>query len=70
MVAKLGLMITHLGRKQEVLALRGFEFTKELKIPARNSLPESENSIPSVAQYDNNRIILQENQGVVAQADI
>jgi hypothetical protein len=46
MVAKLGLMITHLGRKQEVHALSGFEFKSDSDIPASNFLPESENSIP------------------------
>ena len=57
-VAKLGLMLTHLGRKQEVLALRGLEFERELDIPTRNFLPEGENCIPLVVQYQNNRLRL------------
>ena len=56
MVAKLGLMITRLSGKQEVLALRGFEFKRAPDIPARNFLPECETSIPSVVQDQNNRL--------------
>jgi len=70
MVAKLGLMITHLGGKQEVLSLRGFEFKGDPDIPARNFLPESENSNPPVVQDQNNHLNLYENQKLVAWADI
>ena len=55
MVAKLGLMITHLGGTQETLALKGLEF-RDPDIPALNLLPECENSIPSVVQDQNNRL--------------
>jgi hypothetical protein len=55
-------MITHLGRKQEVLALSGFEFRMNLDIPASKFLPEGENSIPSVVHDLNNRLNLEENQ--------
>jgi hypothetical protein len=58
MVAKLGLMITHLGGTQEKLALSGFGFKSDPDIPALNLLPESENSIPSVVQDQNNRLNL------------
>ncbi len=44
-VAKPGLMITHLGRKHEVLGLREFEFKMHLDIPASKFLPEGESSI-------------------------
>jgi hypothetical protein len=47
-------MLTHLGGKQEVLALRGFELIKILT-PARKFLPEGETSIPSVIQDQINR---------------
>jgi hypothetical protein len=57
MVAKRGLMITHLGGTQETLALKGLEF-RDPDIPALNLLPESENSIPSVVQDQNNRLNL------------
>jgi hypothetical protein len=57
MVVKLGLMITHLGGTQETLTLKGLEF-RDPDIPALNLLPESENSIPSVAQDQNNRLNL------------
>jgi hypothetical protein len=56
MVAKLGLMLTHLDGKQEVLALRGFEFKRDPEIPSRNLLPECETSIPSIVQDQNNRL--------------
>ncbi len=45
MVAKPGLMITHLGRIQEVLGLKEFEFRMHLDIPASKFLPEDESSI-------------------------
>jgi hypothetical protein len=51
-------MLTHLSREKEVLALRGLEFERELDIPTRNFLPEGENCIPSVVQYQNNRLRL------------
>jgi hypothetical protein len=51
MVAKLGLMITHLGGIQENLALEGLEFKRDPDIPALIFLPECENSIPSVVCY-------------------
>ncbi len=57
-VAKLGLMITHLDGKQKMLALSGFEFKINPDIPARNFLPEGENSIPSVVHDLNNRLNL------------
>ena len=58
MVAKQGLMLTHLGGKQDALALSGFEFKMNPDIPARNFLPEGENSIPTVVQYLNNTLKL------------
>jgi hypothetical protein len=70
MVAKIGLMITHLGRKQKVLALSGFEFRRDPDIPASNFLPEGDNSIPSVVQYQNNRLNLLEHKKLVDWADI
>ena len=70
MVAKLGLMITHLGGTQEKLTSQGLEFKKDPDIPALNLLPESESSIPSVVQYQNNRLNLSENSKLVACADI
>jgi len=70
MVAKLGLMITHLSGKQEVYALRGFEFKRAPDIPVSNFLPEGENSIPSVVQDQNNQLKLYENQKLVAWANI
>jgi hypothetical protein len=57
MVAKQGLMIKHLGGTQAKLALKGLEF-RGPDIPALNILPESENSIPSVVQDQNNRLTL------------
>jgi hypothetical protein len=51
-------MITHLGGKQKVSALSGFEFKIDPDIPARNFLPEGENSIPSVVRDLNNRLNL------------
>jgi len=69
-VAKLGLMITHLGRKQEVLALSGFEFNSDPDIPSSNCLPEGENSIPKVVQYQNKRLSLLGNLKLVDCADI
>jgi len=57
-VAKLGFVITHLGGKQEMLALRGFEFKINPDIPASNFLPEGENSIPSVVHDLNNMLNL------------
>ena len=66
MVAKLRLMITHLGGTQEKLVLQGLEFKKDPDIPALNFLPESESSIPSVVQYQNNRLNLSENSKLVA----
>ena len=65
MVAKLRLMITHLGGTQEKLTSQGLEFKKDPDIPALNFLPESESSIPSVVQYQNNRINLSENSKLV-----
>ena len=70
MVAKLGLMITHLGGKQKVYTLRGFEFKRGPDIPASNFLPEGENSIPSVVQDQNNQLKLYENQKLIAWVDI
>ena len=70
MVAKQGLMITHLGGRQEVLALRGFEFKSDPDIPARNFLPEGEASIPSLVQDQDNKLNLYENQKLVACVDI
>ena len=58
MVAKQGLMLTHLGGRQEVPALRGFEFKRDPDIPARNFLPEGENSIPTVVHDLNNMLNL------------
>ena len=66
MVAKRGLMLTHLGGKQEVLALRGFEFKWDPDFPASKFLPEGETSIPSVVQDQNNRLNLSENQKLEA----
>ena len=57
-VAKLGLMITHLGGKKNMLALSGFEFKINPEIPACNFLPEGENSIPSVVHNLNKRLNL------------
>jgi hypothetical protein len=57
MVAKPGFMITPLSGRQEVLALRGFEFKRDPDTPARNFLPEGETSIPSVVQDQNSRLI-------------
>jgi hypothetical protein len=57
MVAKRGLMITHLGGTQAKLALKGLKF-RDPDIPALDLLPESENSIPSVVQDKNNRLNL------------
>jgi len=51
-------MITHLGGKQKVFALSGFEFKMDPDIPARNFLPEGENSILSVVRDLNNRLNL------------
>ena len=70
MVAKPGLMITHLGRKHEVLGLREFEFKMHLDIPASKFLPEGESSISSVVHDLNNVIKLLENQKLVAWTDI
>jgi hypothetical protein len=55
MVAKTGLMITHLGGKQEALVLRGFELKKR-QTPASKFLPEGESCIPSVVQDRNNQL--------------
>jgi hypothetical protein len=49
-------MITPLSGRQEVLALRGFEFKRDPDTPARNFLPEGETSIPSVVQDQNDRL--------------
>ena len=57
-VAKPGLMITHLGREQEVFAFSGFEFKKNPNIPACNFLPEGENCIPLVGHDLNNNLKL------------
>jgi len=57
-VAKLGLMITPLGGKQDALALNGFEIRINPDIPARNFLPEGENSIPTVVHDLNNMLNL------------
>jgi hypothetical protein len=57
-LAKLGLMITHLGVKQKVFALSGFEFRMNLDIPASKFLPEGESCIPSVVYDLNNRLNL------------
>jgi hypothetical protein len=70
MVAKQGLMITHLGGRQEVFALRGFEFRRDPEIPARNFLPEGEASIPSLVQDQDNKLNLYEHQKLVACVDI
>ena len=69
MVAKQRLMITHLGGRQEVLALRGFEFKRDPDIPARNFLPEGEASIPSLDQNQDNKLNLYENHKPVACVD-
>jgi hypothetical protein len=58
MVAKQGLMITHLVGTQEKLALRGFEFKRDSDIPALNFLPENENRIPTIVQDQNKRLNL------------
>ena len=65
MVAKLGLMLTHLGGKQKNSALHGFEFWKDPDIPARNFLPEGENSIPSTFQFQNNQLNLLEKKKLI-----
>jgi hypothetical protein len=57
MVAKRGLMITHLDGIQEPLVLKGLEF-RDPDLPALNLLSEGENSIPSVFQDQNNRLNL------------
>jgi hypothetical protein len=57
MVAKRGLMITHLDGTQEPLVLKGLEF-RDPDLPALNLLSEGENSIPSVFQDQNNRLNL------------
>jgi hypothetical protein len=49
-------MITHLGRKHEVLGLREFESKMHLDIPASKFLPEGESSISSVV-HDLNNVI-------------
>jgi hypothetical protein len=59
-------MITPLGERQNALALSGFEFSIGPDIPARNFLPEGENSIPSVVHDLNNMLNLPENHGLVA----
>jgi len=53
-----------------VLALRGVEFIKDTDIPTRNFLPESEASIPSLVQDQDNKLNLYENQKPVACVDI
>lgn len=63
-------MITHLGGKKNALASSRFEFRINLDIPARNFLPEGENSIPTVVRDLNNMLNLLEIQGVTALADI
>jgi hypothetical protein len=70
MVAKMGLMITHLGGTQEKLALKGLEFKRDPDIPALNLLPETENGIPSAVQDQNNRLNLKENEKRLAYTDI
>ena len=57
-VAKTGLMLTHLGGKQDALAFSGFEFKMNPDIPARNFLPEGEYSIPTVVHDLNNMLNL------------
>jgi len=58
MVVKRGLMLTHLVGTQKRLVLNGLEFNTDSDIPALKLLPESESSIPSVGQDQNNRLNL------------
>jgi hypothetical protein len=70
MVAKLKLMLSQLGGKQKKSELNGFKFKRDSDLPARNFLPEGENSIPSDFQYQNNRLKLLEKQKLVDLVDI